>query len=150
MWISPDPARQFNNPYNGMGGDPVNNTDPNGEIACGGICVAIVVGAVAGAITGGVKANNRGYDLGDWESYAYVGGGAVLGGAAGAAAFGAGVWATGAAGYSSGSAFVGALAGGAVGGATGATINTAGMYAMDHGAVHDEKGSCPNLVVKWV
>ena len=41
IWLSPDPARQFSNPYNGMGGDPVNGVDPDGEF----VITAIVVGA---------------------------------------------------------------------------------------------------------
>jgi RHS repeat-associated protein len=30
LWMSPDPAGQFANPYS-YGGDPVNFVDPNGE-----------------------------------------------------------------------------------------------------------------------
>lgn len=30
IWLSHDPARQFNNPY-GFGGDPINYVDPDGE-----------------------------------------------------------------------------------------------------------------------
>ena len=43
MWMSPDPAGQFANPYT-YGGDPMNYVDPNGEV------VHIIVGAVVGAV----------------------------------------------------------------------------------------------------
>ena len=48
MWMSPDPAGQFANPYT-YGGDPMNYVDPNGE------WVHIVVGAVIGAVVGTVS-----------------------------------------------------------------------------------------------
>lgn len=138
IWLSPDAARQFHNPYNPISGDPINNTDPDGNFVCGGVCIAIVAAGVIGATVGGVKAHNRGYDLGDWETYAYVGGGAAVGAGAAWAGAGAAVWATGASGLASGSGAVAATIGGAAGGAVGGGLNTAGMYALDHGVVHDE------------
>ena len=45
LWMSPDPAGQFSNPYT-YGGDPVNYVDPNGE------WVHIVIGAAIGAVMG--------------------------------------------------------------------------------------------------
>ncbi|MEQ6118270.1 RHS repeat-associated core domain-containing protein, partial [Reichenbachiella sp. MALMAid0571] len=30
-WLVPDPAKQFASPYNGMGNNPINGVDPNGE-----------------------------------------------------------------------------------------------------------------------
>ena len=129
QWMSPDPAGQFANPYS-YGNDPINYIDPNGESVVIG---ALVVGAVIGGITGGVKAHNRGYGLSDWESYAYVVGGAALGGLAGGyLAPTVATWATGATGLATANGYAAAIAGGAASSAVGATINTAGFYAMDH------------------
>lgn len=50
MWMSPDPAGQFANPYT-YGGDPVNFVDPNGEFAFIPVIAAAVVGAVIGGFT---------------------------------------------------------------------------------------------------
>ena len=48
LWLTPDPAGQFANPYT-YGGDPVNYIDPNGE----SVTAAIIVGAAIGAAIGG-------------------------------------------------------------------------------------------------
>jgi RHS repeat-associated protein len=58
-WNNTDPAGQFASPYLGMGNNPVNGTDPNGEVFGLDDIVAAIVGAVAnvvanwGAITSG-------------------------------------------------------------------------------------------------
>ncbi len=48
LWLTPDPAGQFANPYT-YGGDPLNYIDPNGE----SVTAAIIVGAAIGAAIGG-------------------------------------------------------------------------------------------------
>ena len=78
MWMSPDPAGQFANPYT-YGGDPVNFVDPNGEFAF----VPILIGAAISALVSGVTAyaNCSGKDGCGWEALKMAG----VGGAAGAA-----------------------------------------------------------------
>ena len=122
MWISPDPAGQFANPYT-YGNDPINFVDPNGE------WIHIVVGAIVGAVVGTVNgviqctAPGAGNKCGTSVAIGFVGGAAV--GAAAAATGGA---ATGLAGLGLESALGGAIVGGAVGGAVG----SAGQYATNY------------------
>jgi hypothetical protein len=106
----------------------------------------IVIGAVIGSAVGVVKAYNRGYDLTDWQTYAYIGGGAVAGGAvamgAGAAAFSA----TGATGLATGSGLAAATVGGAAAGAVYGAGSSAAFYAMDHGLIGDAKWSTSDFI----
>jgi hypothetical protein len=46
--------------------------------------VAILIGAAIGGYAGGKVAKAKGYDFSDWQMYAYIAGGAVVGGASGA------------------------------------------------------------------
>ncbi len=109
LWLTPDPAGQFANPYT-YGGDPVNFVDPNGEFVH--IIVGAVVGAVVGTVTGVVQCTAPGGgSCGKSVGFGFVGGAAV-----GAAAAATGGVAAEAAGAGLGGAIVGGAAGGAVGG----------------------------------
>ena len=139
MWMSPDPAGQFANPYT-YGGDPVNFVDPNGEFAF----IPVLIGAAIGAIVGGTTAyaNCSGKDGCGWEALkmAGVGGAAgAAGGAAGAAFSGVSASAAGASGLSAaassgaaaGSAGTSAaFAGGAVNGAISGFASSAVTYSL--------------------
>lgn len=123
LWMSPDPAGQFSNPYT-YGGDPVNYVDPNGE------WVHIVIGAAIGAVMGVASALSQctgknggscataipvGYEVGAASGAAAAATGGAIGGMAAAAGEGAIAAGVGA----------GALAG-AAGSGAGYTMN----YAM--------------------
>jgi len=80
LWLTPDPAGQFFNPY-AYGGDPVNFVDPDGEF----IIEAMIIGAIAGAYFGGVGANGS-FNPTKWdysETWDEIAVGAIIGGAAG-------------------------------------------------------------------
>ena len=112
MWMSPDPAGQFANPYS-YGGDPVNYVDLNGE------WVHIVVGAIVGAVVGTVNAGIQCYagdmDASQCGKNVYVQ--QQVGAAAGAAA------------AATGGAVGGGLIGGALGGAAGGAVGYGANYA---------------------
>ncbi len=74
-----DPANSGNNFYNYCGNDPVNKTDPSGNIAL--FVVTALAGMAIGAIVGGVNAYNKGESI-----LKGVLGGAVIGAAIGALA----------------------------------------------------------------
>lgn len=121
MWLTPDPAGQFANPYT-YGGDPVNYVDPNGEVVH--IIVGAVVGAVVGTVAGAIQCTAPGGgSCGKSVGIGFVGGAAV--GAAAAATGGAASGAIGGLG--------GAIAGGAAGGAVGGVGNYA-MQSMINGS----------------
>lgn len=126
MWMSPDPAGQFANPYS-YGGDPVNYVDPNGE------WVHIVVGAVVGAVVGTVNAGIQCY-VGDMDA-STCGKNVIIqsniGGLAGAAAAATGGAVTGIAGVGLQSAFAGAVVGGAAGSAVGSATSYTGNYLSE-------------------
>ena len=133
MWLTPDPAGQFANPYT-YGGDPVNYVDPNGEFVH--IIVGAVVGAVVGTVNGAIQCTAPGSNgkCGRSVSIGFLGGAAV--GAAAAATGGA---ATGLAGLAFESAAVGAVVGGAVGGAVGSAGQYATSYAQQKASGLDPK-----------
>jgi RHS repeat-associated protein len=61
MFLTHDPVRSAASPYGYCGGDPVNNTDPNGECPW---CIAIIVAvAVATAIDVGIQTGDVGSAL---------------------------------------------------------------------------------------
>jgi len=135
MWMSPDPAGQFANPYT-YGGDPVNFVDPNGEFAF----APVIIGAAIGAIVGGTAAyvNCRDKDGCGWEALKMAGVGG-LAGAIGEAFSGVSAAAAGAKGLSvaaSGGAAAGsagtsaAFAGGAVNGAFSGFASSAVTYSL--------------------
>ncbi len=84
LWMSPDPAGQFANPYT-YGGDPVNYTDPNGESI-----LAVVTAAIVGAIVGGGAAAYQCSKYGAGTCSNAIAQGAAVGAAAGAAGAAAG------------------------------------------------------------
>lgn len=103
-WHVADPAMQFANPYIGIGNNPVNYVDPDGELAW---FVPVIIGAAIGGFSG--------YMIGDaagakgWDMAGYIAGGALIGGLSGGAA--AGISAAG------GGAMLAGAGAGAVGGA---------------------------------
>lgn len=61
VWLSPDPARQFANPYNGMGGDPIMYRDPDGRWVISALKIASgynFVLAAGGALSAALNADN--------------------------------------------------------------------------------------------
>ena len=94
MWMSPDPAGQFANPYS-YGGDPVNFVDPNGEEALS--AGVVVTAAIVGAIIGGASAAYQCSKYGAGSCSVAVTQGIAVGAAAGAAGRAAGIAAGGAA-----------------------------------------------------
>jgi len=56
-------------------------TDPDGNNPV--IIAAIIIGAAAGGYTGYTIADAKGYDMGDWQTYGYMLGGAAIGGISG-------------------------------------------------------------------
>lgn len=116
LWLTPDPAGQFANPYT-YGGDPLNYVDPNGEFIH--IVVGAVVGAVVGTVQGVVSCTAPGGgSCGKSVGVGFVGGAAV--GAAAAATGGAA------------SAAIGGLGGAIAGGAAGGAISGAGNYVTQN------------------
>lgn len=119
LWMSPDPAGQFSNPYT-YGGDPVNFVDPNGEEVATAV---IVTGAIVGAIVGGSAAAYQCSNYGGGSCTEGVSTGAIIGAAAGAAGGAAGGAAASLAAGAGEGSIVGGLAGGAAGNATGYVAN---------------------------
>jgi RHS repeat-associated protein len=79
-WVQTDPYDEFASPYVGMGGDPVNNVDPDGGSVFEGVGLGVrtAVGALVGAIAGVTLANvtNNEDDASKWAAYgALIGGG---------------------------------------------------------------------------
>ena len=112
MWLTPDPAGQFANPYT-YGGDPVNYVDPNGEWVH--IVIGAVVGAVMGTVNAVVQCTAPGGGGGNCAKSVLIQ--SNIGAAVGAAA------------AATGGAVGGGLVGGIVGGAVGGAGNYAGNYA---------------------
>ncbi|MCH2200260.1 MAG: hypothetical protein MK081_15925 [Flavobacteriales bacterium] len=72
-WTSPDPALQFSNPYLGIGNDPINYTDPDGEF------IHLVAGALIGGI-GNLVLNSGDGDMTFAQGLGYFTVGAIAGG----------------------------------------------------------------------
>ncbi len=138
--MSPDPAGQFSNPY-AYGGDPVNYADPNGE------WIHLVVGAVIGAGVGAYTAYQRGYDLPDWQTYAYVGGGAAIG--VGVAATGGAIAGMAGTGASAGATIGYGAAAGATSGAMGGAANYTLSYGIETQGSYDGFGSNQSMGALW-
>lgn len=84
LFVTHDPAREFPSPYSYVGGNPLNQTDPNGT--CGLLCgliVGIIVGALVGAATSAIRAAMDGASL--TQTLRAAGLGAAYGAATGAA-----------------------------------------------------------------
>jgi hypothetical protein len=75
----PDNTQAYNR-YTYCYNNPLKYTDPDGNEP---ITAAIIIGAAIGAYAGGKVAHANGYDFNDWQTYAYIAGGAVVGGASG-------------------------------------------------------------------
>jgi len=86
-FLSPDPyvqmpdfSQNFNR-YSYCLNNPLVYTDPDGENPV--IIAAIIIGAAAGGYTGYKIAEAKGYDVGNWQTWGYMLGGAVIGGLSG-------------------------------------------------------------------
>lgn len=127
MWMSPDPASQFANPYT-YGGDPINFIDPNGEEALS-TGAAIGVAAAVAAIIGGASAAYQCSKYRSGSCAVAIPQGAIVGAAAGAAgSYVGGLAAAAAVGAGEGS-IVGGMAGGAASSATSYVGN--GLFTGD-------------------
>lgn len=60
-WFVTDPESQFGSPYLGMGNNPVNGSDPDGQYFVLDDIVAAAVGGVSNLITNGVQGNLGGH-----------------------------------------------------------------------------------------
>lgn len=127
-FYSCDPKFQYGSPFAYCNNNPINRTDPSGEIAT--ILVILIIGAVIGASVGagvaaytGVKSGLKGGDL-----VGYIFAGAGIGMVAGAlsAACGVGAFAAGSAAAAAATTTAGGIAAGVAAGAgVGATVGAA-------------------------
>ncbi len=124
LWLTPDPAGQFANPY-AYGGDPLNYIDPNGESVTAAIAIGAIVGAAMGGTVSAVNCSGAN-EAGCGRAIAQ---GAAVGAAAGAASGGVGSAVSGAVG-----GVGGAFAGGASGGATSGTVSYIGNAMIGNGS----------------
>jgi RHS repeat-associated protein len=124
-FLSPDPFVQmpdFSQNFNRYAyclNNPLVYTDPSGENPI--IIAAIIIGAAAGGYTGYKIAEAKGYDVGNWQTWGYMLGGAVIG--AGSAYLGIGV-ATG-----------GGFMANTMGVLTASYMNSMGMTALSGGMI---------------
>jgi hypothetical protein len=75
----PDFTQNFNR-YSYALNNPLKYTDPDGEF----FWIPFAIGAIVGGYTGYKIADAKGYDMGDWQAYGYMLGGAAIGGFSGA------------------------------------------------------------------
>ena len=139
MWMSPDPAGQFANPYT-YGGDPVNFVDPNGEFAFASVLIGAAIGTLVSGVTAYANCSGKDGCVGEAFKMALVGGTAgAAGSAVGEVFFGVSASAAGASGLSaaasSGTAAgaagtSAAFAGGAVNGAISGFASSAVTYSL--------------------
>lgn len=133
LWLTPDPAGQFANPYT-YGGDPLNYIDPNGESVTAAVAIGAAVGAAIGASVSAVNcsgANEVGCGRAVAQGAAIGGIAGVASGAAGAAASGISATVIGEVGLATNSGLLAASAGAAVEGAfAGAASGAASYTAM--------------------
>ena len=129
-WFNVDPAAQVANPYLFCGNAPMMYIDKDGRLAW---FVPIIIGAVIGGISN-VAVN---WDkIGNfWQGFKFFGIGAVVGGAAGYAGYGAGLAVSNALGVQTG-ALYGATVGAASGAASG-TVSGAGMAWANGASLQD-------------
>ena len=135
MWISPDPARQYNSPY-AFGYAPNMGVDADGRWF--GVD-DIIVGAV-GAVGGGVAACMNGHcDVTDGKFWAYVGAGTAIAYAS--------YYTGGAAAGAMGGGFAATAGGAAVGGSVAASANYTSSYGIESygNGFYDDFGSKENL-----
>jgi hypothetical protein len=74
---APDFSQNFNR-YSYVLNNPLKYTDPSGDF-----WLSFAIGATFGGIAGIKIAKAKGYDLGDWQTYAYSIGGSIIGGLSG-------------------------------------------------------------------
>ncbi|MCF6184910.1 MAG: RHS repeat-associated core domain-containing protein [Bacteroidales bacterium] len=108
----PDYTQNFNR-YSYVLNNPLKYTDPSGDL------YQQIIGGVMGGYQGYRIAQAQGYDFGDWQTYAYIGAGAVIGAFAGHMAFSI--------------AKIGGFMANTVSIAAGTYINSAGMAALSGG-----------------
>jgi len=72
---------QAYNRYSYALNNPLVYVDPDGNNPL--LIAAIIIGAAAGGYTGYKIANAKGYDMGDWQTFGYILGGAAIGGLSG-------------------------------------------------------------------
>lgn len=125
MWLTPDPAGQFANPYT-YGGDPVNYVDPNGEWVH--IVIGAVVGSIMGTVNAAIQCTAPGGGGGNCAKNIYIQ--SRIGGAVGAL--------TAATGGAVGGGLLGGFVGGAVGGAGGYAGSYVGQKAIGMDAEWDK------------
>jgi RHS repeat-associated protein len=83
LFLSPDPYIQnpsstlSHNRYSYCFNNPLVYVDPDGHNPL--IIAAAVIGGIAGGYTGYRIADAKGYDMGDWQTYGYMLGGAAIG-----------------------------------------------------------------------
>ena len=157
-FYSVDPRFQYGSPFAYCNNNPINLTDPSGEIAT--ILVILIVGAVVGAAVGGgvaaytgVKAGLSGGALAGYI-FAGAGIGAVAGAlsaAGGVGAFAAGSAAAAAATTTTGGIIAGVAAGAGVGAAVGAVVGGAqgvSQYFVNDAFGVQNSGSWQNALLK--
>ena len=72
QFLNHDPKRQYASPYAYGPGDPVNGTDPNGELF--GVCLGFILGFIVGALISGIQAAVNGASVGQAFKAAAIGG----------------------------------------------------------------------------
>ena len=154
VFFSRDPQLQYTSPYLYSSNDPVNLSDPNGELEP--LTTTLLVAAAIGAVVGGgmgaytaVKNNKHG-----WELVGYITGSALIGAAAGVAssfgsfaAFGAGALAVAATGSTAAGIVAGSLTGAVTGTAIGAA-SAAATYALNEASGIENTDSLGNSITK--
>ena len=130
LWLAPDPAGQFANPYT-YGGDPLNYIDPNGESVTAAVAIGAAVGAAIGGTVSAVNcsgANEVGCGRAVAQGAAIGGIAGAASGAAGAAASGISATVIGEVGLATNSGLLAASAGAAVEGAFAGAASGAVSY----------------------
>ena len=157
-FYSVDPRFQYGSPFAYCNNNPINLTDPSGEIAT--ILVILIVGAVVGAAVGGGVAAYTGVKAGlsGGALAGYIFAGAWIGAVAGAlsaaggvGAFAAGSAAAAAATTTTGGIIAGVAAGAGVGAAVGAVVGGAqgvSQYFVNDAFGVQNSGSWQNALLK--
>jgi hypothetical protein len=139
-FIDVDPVGQGASPYAYVFNNPVNQTDPTGEVAWIALLIVVAISAVVGAVAGAITYANThqgNFSVADFFLYALVGG--VSGAIAGATAYFGGVMTAGALGAmgvststSVGSGIVVGAVSGAIDGAVSGVLNQVGVNLIEN------------------